>query len=101
VSGPSAADIDVSLQPSAVLRGRVLAGPHQFPLADARVTLIDMSGNAVGVVSTGMEGEYAFNDLDDGMYTVIARGYPPVAVDVSIDHADAMGIDLTLEHPQA
>ncbi|WP_189343525.1 carboxypeptidase regulatory-like domain-containing protein, partial [Streptomyces thermoviolaceus] len=75
-----------------------VTAPHG-PLADARVTLVDAAGNVVATATTGPDGAYAFTDLDNGEYTVIATGYPPVATALTIT---GHGIDdhtIELAHP--
>ncbi|GGR75477.1 MFS transporter [Streptomyces humidus] len=88
---------DVVLDAGAQLQGIVRA-PHG-PLADARVTLVDAAGNVVGTATTGVDGAYAFADLDGGDYTVIATGYPPVATALTVSGAGVDGHDIELAHP--
>lgn len=68
------------------------------PLADARVTLVDVAGNVVASTATGEDGGYAFTDLDSGEYTVIATGYPPKATGLSVQ-GSIDGHDIELAHP--
>ncbi|MCW2901393.1 MAG: putative drug exporters of the superfamily [Streptosporangiaceae bacterium] len=92
--------VEVELQPGARLRGAVRAGADGLPLADARVTLIDAAGNMVATATTESDGEYAFTDLDEGQYTVIASGYPPVATALDLSGTGESGFDLRLGHPR-
>ncbi|MFK0152167.1 MFS transporter [Streptomyces sp. NPDC090499] len=89
--------IEVDLDAGAQLQG-VVRAPHG-PLADARVTLVDAAGNVVGTSTTGLDGAYAFADLDGGDYTVIATGYPPVATALNVTGAGVEGHDIELSHP--
>ncbi|MFJ8488626.1 MFS transporter [Streptomyces sp. NPDC094038] len=89
--------IEVDLDAGAQLQG-VVRAPHG-PLADARVTLVDAAGNVVGTSTTGLDGAYAFADLDGGDYTVIATGYPPVATALNVAGAGVDGHDIELSHP--
>ncbi|WP_406437744.1 MFS transporter [Streptomyces sp. NBC_00631] len=89
--------IEVDLDAGAQLQG-VVRAPHG-PLADARVTLVDAAGNVVGTATTGVDGAYAFADLDGGDYTVIATGYPPVATALNVTGAGVDGHDIELSHP--
>ncbi|MEV7319828.1 MFS transporter [Streptomyces sp. NPDC093970] len=89
--------IEVDLDAGAQLQG-VVRAPHG-PLADARVTLVDAAGNVVGTSTTGLDGAYAFADLDGGDYTVIATGYPPVATALNVTGAGVDGHDIELSHP--
>ncbi|MET8447391.1 MFS transporter [Streptomyces sp. NPDC005209] len=89
--------VAVDLDAGAQLRG-VVRAPHG-PLADARVTLVDAAGNVVGTATTGMDGAYAFADLNGGEYTVIATGYPPVATALTVHGTGVDGHDIELAHP--
>ncbi|MFF4258796.1 MFS transporter [Streptomyces sp. NPDC001663] len=100
VSGPRLARLDVELWPGAVVRGTVRAGADGLPLADARVTLVDKAGNVIGTATTGPDGAYAFADLDEGDYSLIASGYPPVAAPVAVDGAGAE-FDVELAHSES
>jgi hypothetical protein len=81
------------------MHGTVRAGTDNLLLADARVTLVDAAGNVVATATTGAEGEYAFEDLDPGPYTVIASGYPPVAATLTVGRTSPEAFGLTLSHP--
>ncbi|MEU9454659.1 MFS transporter [Streptomyces sp. NPDC048277] len=89
--------VEVDLDAGAQLQG-VVRAPHG-PLGDARVTLVDAAGNVVGTATTGVDGAYAFADLDGGDYTVIATGYPPVATALNVTGAGVDGHDIELSHP--
>ncbi|MGW1911980.1 MFS transporter [Streptomyces sp. NPDC002076] len=89
--------IEIDLDAGAQLQG-VVRAPHG-PLADARVTLVDQAGNVVGTATTGVDGAYAFTDLDSGEYTVIATGYPPVATALTVAGTGVDGHDIELAHP--
>ncbi|MFI1508272.1 collagen binding domain-containing protein [Streptomyces sp. NPDC020597] len=88
--------VDVELRPGTQVRGTVRAAGA--PACDARVTLVDAAGNVVATATTGGDGTYAFTDLDEGPYTVIASGYPPRADDVSLGGADVSDHDIELAH---
>ncbi|MGW1274440.1 MSCRAMM family protein, partial [Streptomyces sp. NPDC002491] len=88
--------VDVELRPVTQVRGTVRAAGA--PVCDARVTLVDAVGNVVATATTGGDGTYAFTDLDDGPYTVIAAGYPPRADHVSLGGADVSDHDIELAH---
>ncbi|MGW0334135.1 MFS transporter [Streptomyces sp. NPDC003011] len=97
VGGTGVTRLEVDLDAGAQLQG-VVKAPHG-PLADARVTLVDAAGNVVGTATTGVDGAYAFTDLDSGEYTVIATGYPPVATALTVTGQGVDGHDITLTHP--
>ncbi|MFF3937154.1 MSCRAMM family protein [Streptomyces phaeofaciens] len=88
--------VDVALRPGAQVRGTVRGAGA--PLADARVTLTDAAGNVLATATTGSDGAYAFSDLDDGEYTVIATGYPPRATGITLAGADGDTHDIELAH---
>ncbi|MET7479979.1 MFS transporter [Streptomyces sp. NPDC005648] len=82
VGGAGTTRVEIELRAGAQVRGTVRGGG--VPLGDARVTLVDAAGNVVATTRTGLDGAYAFSDLDIGTYTVIATGYPPQAATVSV-----------------
>ncbi len=90
---------EVRLPAGARVHGTVRAGTDDLLLADARVTLVDAAGNVVAVATTDVDGEYSFEDLDPGTYTVIASGYPPVAAALTVGEAGPETFGLTLSHP--
>ncbi|MGD6742434.1 MFS transporter [Streptomyces sp. BH106] len=88
---------EVRLVPGARVHG-VVRGATGDPLNDARVTLLDAAGNTVGTAVTGIDGAYAFDDLDAGQYTVVASGYAPQAVPLSINGNGRNDADVELSH---
>nr|WP_240489857.1 carboxypeptidase-like regulatory domain-containing protein [Actinomadura atramentaria] len=97
VAGSGRTRRDVDLPAGLHLRGTV-RDRSGAPLRDAGVTLLDGAGNVIGRTVTGPDGEYAFPDLLDGRYTVIASGYPPVASELRLDGDGAH--DFELGHPE-
>ncbi|WP_338671659.1 MFS transporter [Streptomyces sp. SCSIO 30461] len=94
--------VEAALQPGAVIQGVVRAGGEpgaRGPLGGARVTLVDAAGNVAGVTTTGDDGMYVFSDLDAGVYTLIATGYPPVAGALTVTAQGVDGHDIELAHP--
>ncbi|MFE7314746.1 MFS transporter [Streptomyces sp. NPDC057555] len=65
---------------------------------DARVTLLDPTGNVVGSATSGQDGEYVFTDLDSGDYTLIASGYPPAAAPLRLAASGQAECDIELSH---
>jgi EmrB/QacA subfamily drug resistance transporter len=94
IAGGGVTRVEVELQPGTHVRGTVRGGGA--PLRDARVTMVDAVGNVVATTTTGVDGEYAFADLDSGVYTVIATGYQPQAAEVAITGGDVDGHNLEL-----
>jgi hypothetical protein len=62
------------------------------------VTLVDTAGNVVATTRTGLDGAYAFSDLDTGAYTVIATGYPPRAAQLTVPGTGVDDHDIELAH---
>ncbi|MCW2610336.1 MAG: transporter [Cryptosporangiaceae bacterium] len=75
---------DILLVGGGRVAGTVRAGSDGRPLPDAGVTLLDESGNVLAARQTGPNGDYAFDDLTDGTYTLIASGYAPVAAGLRV-----------------
>ncbi|MEU6255216.1 MFS transporter [Streptomyces sp. NPDC047043] len=96
IGGAGTTRIEVELRPGAHVRGTVRGAGT--PLSDARVTLVDAAGNVVATTRTGLDGAYAFSDLDSGAYTVIATGYPPRAATVSVSGGGVDEHDIELVH---
>lgn len=88
---------DLELTAMAMLSGTVVAGGRVVP--DALVTVLDAAGTPIGTARTDEDGRYTLTDLVEGGYTVVARGYPPVASRVTVsggqvDHSVELGYDL-------
>ncbi|MEU4484012.1 MFS transporter [Streptomyces purpurascens] len=96
IGGAGTTRVELELRPGAQVRGTVHGGGA--PLSDARVTLVDAAGNVVATTRTGVDGAYAFSDLDTGAYTVIATGYPPQAASVSVSGTGVDDHDIELAH---
>ncbi|MEU6892405.1 MFS transporter [Streptomyces sp. NPDC046557] len=97
VGGAGVTRVEVELSSGAQVQGVVRAPGG--PLSDARVTLVDAAGNVVATARTGVDGAYAFTDLDGGEYTVIATGYPPVATALTVTGRGVDAHDIELAHP--
>nr|WP_241779791.1 carboxypeptidase-like regulatory domain-containing protein [Streptomyces natalensis] len=83
------------------VRGTVRAGEGGRLLPDARLTLVDASGNVVRTTITDADGAYAFTDLTAGEYSLIASGYPPVASALAVEGRGTDSFDMALAHPAA
>lgn len=70
---------DVTLSLGAIAGTLTVSNPlgASTPLAGAKITLQDALGAAVAVTYTAVDGEFAFYDLADGVYTLLAsaEGY--------------------------
>nr|WP_280401630.1 carboxypeptidase-like regulatory domain-containing protein [Nocardia carnea] len=79
---------DIELSPMAVLSGSALSESGRA-LEDIQITVLDAAGEVNATVRTDETGRYVVTDLPEGRYTVVARGYPPVTGQVSVNGADA------------
>ncbi|MCU1644720.1 MAG: hypothetical protein JWN03_4995, partial [Nocardia sp.] len=86
---------DVTLAPMAVLSGTVRANGQT--VRDARVTVLNSSGDTVGTARTDEDGRYTVTGLPADEYTVMVRGYSMVTDQVTIiggaDHDLRLGFD--------
>ncbi|MEU5032043.1 MFS transporter [Streptomyces milbemycinicus] len=82
--------IDAELQPAAKVRGTVRAQGGR-PVEDARVALLDSAGDVVGQCVTGADGAFHFEGLTDEHYTVVASGYAPATMPVTLGGAKGPG----------
>ncbi|MGW2330159.1 MFS transporter [Streptomyces sp. NPDC001700] len=92
--------VDVSLRPAARVGGTVRDQGGR-PLEDARVALLDASGDVVGQCVTGTDGAFGFEGLTGEHYTVVASGYAPATKPVTVGGAassDARDVDFLLSH---
>lgn len=74
---------DATLKLGAIA-GVLAIGDHEdgtTPLANAKVSLMDINNNTVAITYTVNDGEFAFYDVPDGKYTVLssADGYLPAS----------------------
>ncbi|MFJ3618898.1 MFS transporter [Streptomyces iakyrus] len=98
IGGAGTTRVELELRPGAQVRGTVRGGG--VPLSDARVTLVDAAGNVVAATRTGVDGAYAFSDLDTGAYTVVATGYPPRAAQLTLPGTGVDDHDIELSHAE-
>jgi hypothetical protein len=76
---------DVAVAVRVQLVGSVRTASAGAPVPEALTTLLDSDGHVVGSAVTDPDGEFVFDDLQAGAYTVIATGYPPVATEVQVE----------------
>ncbi|WP_375424948.1 MFS transporter [uncultured Friedmanniella sp.] len=98
VTESGAVAFDLALTGGGRLTGTVVAASDSRAVREATVTLIDSEGQVVAATSTGEEGDYLFDDLGAGRYTLIAAGYAPTAVEVMVeeDAVSALQVELGL-----
>jgi EmrB/QacA subfamily drug resistance transporter len=92
----AAVEQDVVLVGGARVSGVVRAYSDQRPLPEATVTLLDDTGNVLATTFTGEKGEYAFEDLLAGTYSLVASGYAPVATGLNLVAGADVETDVTL-----
>jgi EmrB/QacA subfamily drug resistance transporter len=87
---------DIVLMGGARVSGVVRASSDQRPLPEATVTLLDENGNVLATTCTGEKGEYAFDDLVAGSYSLVASGFAPVATALRVGAGTDLEQDVTL-----
>ncbi|MEV0685882.1 MFS transporter [Nocardia sp. NPDC050378] len=78
---------DIDLEPMAILTGSAWVDGDR-PVADVEITVLDSSGDPAATTRTDDKGRYLVPDLPEGEYTVVARGYPPVASQVAVTRGE-------------
>jgi len=91
--------LDAELQPGARVEG-VARTASGATVPDARVALLDTDGNVAAMATTGPDGKYAFENLPEGDYTVIASGYPPAASRLRLSSGQPHSHDVQLGHAE-
>jgi uncharacterized surface anchored protein len=87
---------DVALVGGARVCGVVQAHSDHRPLPEATVTLVDDAGNVLATTTTGEKGEYVFEDVLEGDYSLVASGFAPVAAGVRVAAGAHVERDLVL-----
>ncbi|GAA1756822.1 MFS transporter [Luedemannella helvata] len=91
------AERDVSLLPGARVFGAA-RDERWRPLPGIRVALLDSRGVVVVETITNRDGAYAFRDLREGLYTVVATGYPPVSATLQVERGQQHEYDVALHY---
>jgi uncharacterized surface anchored protein len=94
--GEGVTDRDLVLAGGARVAGVVRAVTDDRPLPDATVSLLDDTGAVVATQVTGEKGEYRFDDLLAGTYTLVASGFAPVAAGLRVEPGTLVEHDVTL-----
>jgi hypothetical protein len=90
---------DMTMVARVQLVGRVRTASTGAPVPEALATLLDGEGRTVGSAITDADGEFLFEDLPAGAYTVIAAGYPPVAAEVHLALGTPTETVITMKPP--
>lgn len=101
VTESGAVAFDLALTGGGRLTGTVVAASDLRAVREATVTLIDSEGQVVAATSTTEEGDYLFDDLGAGRYTLIAAGYAPTAVEVLVEEDAVSAVQVELGSPLA
>jgi Carboxypeptidase regulatory-like domain len=92
--------VDAELHGRARVEGTA-RGTRETVVPDARVILLDPDGNVAAVTTTGPDGRYAFENLAESDYTVIASGYPPATSTLRVTSGQPHSHDVNLGYPEA
>ncbi len=95
VTGGEPVRHEVRLAPGARVSGTV-RGRTGVPVPEARVTLLDPTGNLVGSATTDPDGRFGFPSLSPGEYTMITRGHFPATGSVAVPKGGRADLDLVL-----
>jgi hypothetical protein len=92
---------DIEVVARVALVGSVRTATAGVPVPEALTTLLDADGRVIASTITDTGGEFVFDDLQAGVYTVIASGYPPVATEVQVGLGASTDAVITLGHPRS
>jgi hypothetical protein len=90
---------DVELPASGRVAGTVLNASGEGPFPGARLSLVDRTGAEVAGTDADAGGNYVFNDVPSGRYTLIASGYRPGVVALNPSDSGSQRADITLATP--
>ncbi|RZQ65218.1 MFS transporter [Amycolatopsis suaedae] len=101
VPDSGSAQRDVELDRSVLLSGTARTESDRV-VPDARITVLDEQGRVAAVARTDDTGRYVVSDLPEGVYTVVASGYPPATSRLDLSGGDAvhdvrLGYDQTID----
>ena len=87
---------DIRLTGNSSIRGTVRAGEHSQPLPGAHVALTDVSGGVIANTVTNERGEYIFDGIPGGSYKVVASGYAPTQLSLTLTGGEPSRHDVLL-----
>jgi hypothetical protein len=92
---------DVRMAARVRLAGTVRTTNTDAPVPEALTTLVTSEGHIVASAVTDNRGRFAFDDVNAGRYTIVASGYPPVAVRVHLRGRGPTRTVVNLQPPKA
>lgn len=90
---------DIAVATHTHLTGTVRSAGGDRPVPEALATLVSEDGHVVGSTVTGADGTFRFDDVAQGVYTITASGYAPVASEIEIGPGHPSEVVLTLVPP--
>jgi hypothetical protein len=101
-TGPAPMPADEPVGPAVgMLVGTVLSATTGRPVPDALTTLTDLDGGVVASTVTGLDGQFVFDELPLGSYTLTASGLAPQSTSVQLNPGDTAAVDVRLQAPTA
>jgi Carboxypeptidase regulatory-like domain len=91
---------DVELPASGRVAGTVMTADGDRPFPGARVSLTDVAGAEVAATAADASGQFIFNDVPSGRYTLVASGYRPGVTALHPGDARSRQADITLGPPE-
>jgi hypothetical protein len=91
---------DVDLPASGRVAGTVLNATGDGPFPGARLSLTDQAGTEVATATVREDGQFLFNDLPAGRYTLTAAGYQPGVTTLTSGEDRRRRADITLTTPE-
>jgi hypothetical protein len=91
---------DVDLPASGRVAGTVLNAAGDGPFPGARLSLADEAGTEIAALVAGEDGQFLFNDVPSGRYTLTAVGYQPGVTTLVPGDDRRSRADITLTAPE-
>lgn len=101
VTVPPGSDVRHHVEVATVGRlvGKVRSAKAGTPIGEALATLTDQDGNVVTSTVTGGDGQFVFENLPPGSYTIAATGYPQVVATVDVGAGEITEAVIALRPP--
>jgi Carboxypeptidase regulatory-like domain len=91
---------DVQLPASGRVAGTVLTADGDRPFARAQLSLVNEAGTEVATAAADTGGQFAFDDVPSGRYTLVANGYRPGVAALPAASTRTRQADITLARPE-